>query len=100
MTGASILSSTYGIEIQRENDPYVDIGERALHAIACAGNAGAYLVDTFPIRTSTQPDFSGGGISSERNNSQARAPVVSWSWISNPSQGMAKVSSRYAGASI
>jgi hypothetical protein len=52
MAGTVVLSIAYGIEVRPDHDPYVDIGERALHAMAAAGNAGAYLVDTFPIRTS------------------------------------------------
>jgi hypothetical protein len=52
MAGMVILSIAYGIEVQPDHDPYIDIGERSLHAMAAAGNAAAYLVDTFPLRTS------------------------------------------------
>lgn len=49
MAATIILSTAYGIEVQLENDPYVDIAEKSLHAMACAGNPGAYLVDSLPI---------------------------------------------------
>ena len=50
MAGMVILYTAYGIEVRPKNDPYVDIGEKALHAMAEAGNTPAYLVDTIPIR--------------------------------------------------
>lgn len=46
MVGSIFLSSAYGIDVQPENDPYIQIVERGLLAMARAGNAGAYLVDS------------------------------------------------------
>ncbi|ESK94724.1 cytochrome p450 [Moniliophthora roreri MCA 2997] len=49
MAGMIILSAAYGIDIQPQNDPYVAISEQALHAMACAGNNTAFLVDQLPF---------------------------------------------------
>ncbi|KAJ6572322.1 cytochrome P450 [Mycena capillaripes] len=49
MAGTVILSTAYGIDILPENDPYVDIAEKALHAMACTGIRGSYLVDSLPF---------------------------------------------------
>jgi hypothetical protein len=51
MAGMIILYTAYGIEVKSEDDPYVDIGEKSLHAMAEAGNSPAYVVDIIPIRT-------------------------------------------------
>jgi hypothetical protein len=48
MAGASILSTVYGIN-GTEAAEYIDIAEKAMHAFACAGNSGAYLVDSLPL---------------------------------------------------
>ncbi|KAJ7713060.1 cytochrome P450 [Mycena metata] len=49
MAGMVILSTVYGIDIQPEDDPHIDISERALHAMACTGNRGSFLVDSLPF---------------------------------------------------
>ncbi|KAJ7020856.1 cytochrome P450 [Mycena alexandri] len=49
MAGMIILSTVYGIDIQPEDDPHIDISERALHAMACTGNRGSFLVDSLPF---------------------------------------------------
>ncbi|KAJ7486669.1 cytochrome P450 [Mycena latifolia] len=49
MAGMVILSTAYGIDVQPEDDPYIDISEKALHAMACTGNRGSYLVDSLPL---------------------------------------------------
>jgi hypothetical protein len=51
MAGMIIMYIAYGIEVKSEGDPYVDIAEKSLHAIAKAGNGPAYVVDIVPIRT-------------------------------------------------
>ncbi|KAJ7243024.1 cytochrome P450 [Mycena rebaudengoi] len=56
MAGMIILSTAYGIDVRPENDPYVEISEKALHAMACAGNSGSYLVDSLPF-LKHMPDF-------------------------------------------
>lgn len=40
----------YGIDILPEDDPYVFLAEESLQALSAATNAGAYLVDSIPIR--------------------------------------------------
>ncbi|KZT03231.1 cytochrome P450 [Laetiporus sulphureus 93-53] len=49
MAGALIVGVAYGLEVQPQNDPYVATAEKALHAMAMAGNAGSYLVDSVPF---------------------------------------------------
>ncbi|KAF8143554.1 cytochrome P450 [Mycena galopus ATCC 62051] len=56
MAGTVILSTAYGIDVQPENDPYIEIAERALYALARAGRRGAYLVDSLPFLKYV-PDF-------------------------------------------
>ena len=43
MGAAAILGVTFGMEVQPKNDPYVEIAEKAMHAMAMCANAGAYL---------------------------------------------------------
>ena len=50
MAGSLILGVAYGIDVQPKDDPYIATAETALHAMSMAGNAGAYLVDSIPIR--------------------------------------------------
>lgn len=40
----------YGIKVADDKDPYLEVAEFAVDGMARAGNAGAYLVDTLPIR--------------------------------------------------
>lgn len=60
MAGMSILSSAYGIQVQPNNDPYVELARKAMHAIACAGNPGSYLVDSIPALKYLPAWFPGG----------------------------------------
>lgn len=50
MAGALIIGVAYGLEVKPKDDPYVATAEKALHAMAMAGNAGSFLVDSIPIR--------------------------------------------------
>ena len=43
MAGSLILSTTYGIKVQPNDDPYIAIAERGLKAIEASARAGAYL---------------------------------------------------------
>ena len=38
----------YGIDVQAQDDPYIEIGERAVEAISVTAGAGVYLVDLVP----------------------------------------------------
>ncbi|KZT68589.1 cytochrome P450 [Daedalea quercina L-15889] len=49
MAGSLIIGVAYGLEVQPKDDPYVATAERALHAMAMAGNAGSFLVDSIPM---------------------------------------------------
>ncbi|TFK38145.1 cytochrome P450 [Crucibulum laeve] len=48
MSGDIILSTAYGIKIQVEDDPYVQLSEAALKCEVVAAEWGYYLVDVFP----------------------------------------------------
>ncbi|KAJ7123980.1 cytochrome P450 [Mycena crocata] len=61
MAGDVILSTVYGIDERPENDPYLDIAEKALHAMAATANSGAWLVDTFPLLQYLPEWFPGAG---------------------------------------
>ena len=50
---ATIMRITYGIEIEEYNDPNVTAAELAVQHFADAGTPGAFMVDIFPIRTSS-----------------------------------------------
>ncbi|RXW25050.1 hypothetical protein EST38_g777 [Candolleomyces aberdarensis] len=45
----TILSVAYGIQIQQENDPYVELAEGANHGAIIAVVPGAFLVDAIPV---------------------------------------------------
>ncbi|KAK7687283.1 hypothetical protein QCA50_009788 [Cerrena zonata] len=49
MAGRIILRAAYGINIESENDRYVQIAEHSLQALCATTNAGSYLVDSLPI---------------------------------------------------
>ncbi len=45
------MRTAYGIDILPEDDPYIKIAEESLQGLSATVNAGAYLVDSIPIRT-------------------------------------------------
>ncbi|EJD06403.1 cytochrome P450 [Fomitiporia mediterranea MF3/22] len=45
----TIISVTYGHEIVKENDPYVELVEEAAHIVSSSGNVGTTLLDVFPF---------------------------------------------------
>lgn len=49
MAGRVIMRTAYGIDVQDNNDPYIDIAERGLQALNAGVNAGSFLVDIVPI---------------------------------------------------
>ncbi|KAF7369888.1 Cytochrome p450 [Mycena sanguinolenta] len=49
MAGMIILSTTYGINVEPEDDPYIAMSETAMQAMAGTGNRGAFLVDSLPF---------------------------------------------------
>ncbi|KAJ7826064.1 cytochrome P450 [Mycena olivaceomarginata] len=61
MAGRIILSTAYGIDVLPEDDPHIDISEKALHAMACTGNRGSFLVDSLPFLKYVPEFFPGAG---------------------------------------
>ncbi|KAJ6592331.1 hypothetical protein B0H19DRAFT_906515, partial [Mycena capillaripes] len=61
MAGMVILSTSYGIDIQPENDPHIDISEKALEAMARATLRGNFMVDALPILKYVPEWFPGAG---------------------------------------
>ncbi|KAJ6548697.1 cytochrome P450 [Mycena capillaripes] len=61
MSGMVILSTVYGIDVQPEDDPHIDISEQALHAMASTGNRGSFLVDSLPFLKYVPEFFPGAG---------------------------------------
>lgn len=48
LASAIIMSIVYSIEVEYDNDPYVEIAERAMHTVTPAVAPGAFLVDSIP----------------------------------------------------
>ncbi|KAM6492078.1 Cytochrome P450 [Amanita muscaria] len=48
MTGESIIAIAFGLEAQRENDPYIDIAERGNRLVTTVSMPGLFLVDSIP----------------------------------------------------
>jgi hypothetical protein len=49
MAGRTILSAAYGASVRLEDDPLMELAERALYAITLAGRPGYYAVDAIPV---------------------------------------------------
>ncbi|KAJ7258207.1 cytochrome P450 [Mycena rebaudengoi] len=83
MAGASILSTVYGID-GTEAAEYIDIAEKAMHAFACAGNSGAYLVDSLPFLKYVPEFFPGAGFkrqAKEWHKSVSAMPVLPYKYV-------------------
>lgn len=48
MSGELIMRIVYGINVESENDPYIEIAETAIKS-TIAGNAGTYLGTHHPL---------------------------------------------------
>lgn len=48
MMSETVMSITYGLEIQPEHDPHIEAAEKAVEALANVPYAGAFMVDIFP----------------------------------------------------
>ncbi|KAG6328751.1 hypothetical protein ID866_10338 [Astraeus odoratus] len=59
--GALILKIVYGYEVKEENDPFVNLVENAIRAIATAVITGTFLVDAVPILKYVPEWFPGAG---------------------------------------
>ncbi|KAJ3519719.1 hypothetical protein NMY22_g13072 [Coprinellus aureogranulatus] len=49
MAGETVLSIAYGIEIQKDNDPYIEAAVEAVQPVIIAAIPGAFLVDAIPL---------------------------------------------------
>ncbi|EKM49140.1 uncharacterized protein PHACADRAFT_265797 [Phanerochaete carnosa HHB-10118-sp] len=49
MAGSNILRIVYGMEVESEDDPNLALVEEGIKIVSRIANAGAYLVDSFPI---------------------------------------------------
>ncbi|TEB22313.1 cytochrome P450 [Coprinellus micaceus] len=49
MAGETIMSLSYGIDIQPKDDPYIQTSTEGVHPLMAAGVPGAFLVDTLPV---------------------------------------------------
>ncbi|KAH9901131.1 cytochrome P450 [Cubamyces lactineus] len=65
LAGATIMAIGYDIEVQPQDDPYVQIAEEAVASIAETTNAGSYLVDVLPILRYVPEWFPGAGFKTQ-----------------------------------
>ncbi|KAJ7016900.1 cytochrome P450 [Mycena alexandri] len=56
-----ILKFAYGIDVLPQNDPYVTLAHKAIHAFSVGAVPGSYLVDSFPILKHIPRWFPGAG---------------------------------------
>ncbi|THH33486.1 hypothetical protein EUX98_g687 [Antrodiella citrinella] len=49
LAGTTIMKVSFGIDVKPRDDPFIEIGERAIEAVSATGNAGVYMVDMFPL---------------------------------------------------
>ncbi|KAJ7258206.1 cytochrome P450 [Mycena rebaudengoi] len=95
MTGTSILSKVYGID-GTEAAKHIEIAEKSMHAFACAGNSGAYLVDSLPFLKYVPGFFPGAGFkrqAKEWHKSVSAMPVLPYEYVKDSlAAGMAKSS--------
>ncbi|KAG1756030.1 cytochrome P450 [Suillus lakei] len=59
--GAIILRISYGYEVKENNDPFVDLADRALEEFSRATAHGAFMVDIMPSLTKIPEWFPGAG---------------------------------------
>ncbi|KAJ6566541.1 cytochrome P450 [Mycena capillaripes] len=96
MAGMVILSTAYGIDVKPENDPYIEIAEKALYALARAGRRGAYLVDSLPFLKYVPDFFPGAGFKRDARawrKSVSAMPEVPYNFVKRSlAEGTAKSS--------
>ena len=51
VTGALTMEATYGIDIKSHEDKFLQAAEHAMEHLEKSAVPGAFLVDTFPIRS-------------------------------------------------
>jgi hypothetical protein len=48
--GAVILRISHGYEVKENNDPFIDLAERAMDQFSRTSAPGAFIVDVMPFR--------------------------------------------------
>ena len=61
MAGETIMSITYGLDVQPNNDPYVETAEEGVRSVVAAAIPGAFLVDMIPFLKYVPQWFPGAG---------------------------------------
>ncbi|KAI0356140.1 cytochrome P450 [Trametes cingulata] len=61
LAGATIMSAAYDIDVQPQDDPFVQTGEEAATVMAETADAGSFLVDTIPLLKYIPEWFPGAG---------------------------------------
>ncbi|KAG1747567.1 cytochrome P450 [Suillus lakei] len=59
--GAIILRISHGYEVKENNDPFVDLADRALDNLSQAAAPGAFMVDILPLLAKVPAWFPGAG---------------------------------------
>ena len=59
--GAVFMKISYGIDVQENDDPYIQLTEESLDGVAAASIPGAFWVDFFPILKYIPSWFPGAG---------------------------------------
>ncbi|KAK0209384.1 hypothetical protein IW262DRAFT_515990 [Armillaria fumosa] len=68
MAARVILGVTYGVDVRDNDDYYVQTAEKVMAGMAVAGNAGSFLVDSFPILQYVPDRFSGADFKRKATN--------------------------------
>jgi len=98
--GALILSIAYGIEAQEENDFFLTTAGKAADSFTMALRPGAYLVDTFPISSSTSHFINICTCLDHRTYSEIHSLVDSRGSFPKRGEALASVVKGYSGNSI
>jgi hypothetical protein len=61
MAADAIMLITYGLEMQSDNDPYIEVSDYAIHLVQKAAIPGAFLVDLFPVLKHIPESMPGAG---------------------------------------
>ena len=61
MAGETIMSITYGLDVQYNDDPYIMAAERGVRSLWIAAIPGAFLVDMLPFLKYVPEWFPGAG---------------------------------------
>ncbi|KAJ8590892.1 cytochrome P450 [Rhizopogon salebrosus TDB-379] len=59
--GAIILRISHGYEVKENNDPFVDLADRATYQFSCSTATGAFMVDIIPSLAKVPEWFPGAG---------------------------------------